>query len=320
MNDTIETNYDDFFGAFEGADGNQTDTAEEPAETATTDDQTAEEVETTTGDDEADEAVEDSEGGDSGEGEMTPDSEKDGTETEAEADKPIFEQKFVVKVNKETREVSYQDAPAWIQKGMDYDRVKGQLETAQQEKDTLQAEVDKFKPHMEMLEQAAEAANVSLEQMLESVQLGMYRSKGMTDAEARAELRNLRLEKQIKDLAKQSQKPPASEPVQEPAVDEKAERAQRELDEFSRVFPDVKMTEELVAKLVPDVQKGMSLTSAYLKMENQRLQAEAQQRQKQEAARKQNTKNRAKTPGSQNDSGGQRTKDAFDDFFGAFEK
>lgn len=320
MNETIETNYDDFFGAFEGADGNQTDTAEESAETAATDEQTAEEVETDSVDDAVDEATEGSEAEDSEEGEMTPDSEKDGTETKPEAEKPISEQKFVVKVNKETREVSYQDAPAWIQKGMDYDRVKGQLETAQHEKDTLQAEVEKYKPHMEMLEQAAEAANVSLEQMLESVQLGMYRSKGMTDAEARAELRNLRLEKQIRDLAKQSQKPIEAEPVQVPAVDEKAERAQRELDEFSRVFPDVKMTEELVAKLVPDVQKGMSLTSAYLKMENQRLQAEAQQRQKQEAARKQNTKNRAKTPGSQNDSGGQRTKDAFDDFFGAFEK
>jgi hypothetical protein len=246
--------------------------------------------------------------------------EEGGAEGKQEGDKAISEQKFVVKVNKETREVSYQDAPAWIQKGMDYDRVKGQLETAQQEQATLQAEVDKYKPHVTLLEQAAEAAGVSLDQMLESVQLGMFRSKGMSDAEARAELRNLRLERQIQDLAKQNQKPSAAEPVQKPETDEKADRAQRDIDEFSRVFPDVQLTEDLVAKLVPDVQKGMSLTSAYLKMENQRLQTEAQQRQQQEAAKKQNTKNRAKTPGSMNDSGGQRTKDAFDDFFGAFEK
>lgn len=319
MNETIETNYDDFFGAFEGTDGNQTEPAEDTAEVETTEEPTDEPA-AEDGTDDSQEVQEGIEGGDFEEGTQSTEPEEGGAEGKQEGDKTISEQKFVVKVNKETREVSYQDAPAWIQKGMDYDRVKGQLETAQQEQATLQAEVDKYKPHVTLLEQAAEAAGVSLDQMLESVQLGMFRSKGMSDAEARAELRNLRLERQIQDLAKQNQKPPAEEPAQEPASDEKADRAQRDIEEFSRVFPDVQLTEDLVAKLVPDVQKGMSLTSAYLKMENQRLQAEAQQRKQQEAAKKQNTKNRAKTPGSMNDSGGQRTKDAFDDFFGAFEK
>ena len=319
MNETIETNYDDFFGAFEGTDGNQTEPAEDTAEVETTEEPTYEPA-AEDGTDDSQEVQEDTENGESEEGTQRTEPEEGGAEDKQDGDKAISEQKFVVKVNKETREVSYQDAPAWIQKGMDYDRVKGQLETAQQEQATLQAEVDKYKPHVTLLEQAAEAAGVSLDQMLESVQLGMFRSKGMSDAEARAELRNLRLERQIQDLAKQNQKPTAAEPVQKPETDEKADRAQRDIEEFSRVFPDVQLTEDLVAKLVPDVQKGMSLTSAYLKMENQRLQTEAKQRQQQEAAKKQNTKNRAKTPGSMNDSGGQRTKDAYDDFIGAFEK
>lgn len=319
MNETIETNYDDFFGAFEGTDGNQTEPAEDTAEVETTEEPTYEPA-AEDGADDSQEVQEDTENGESEEGTQRTEPEEGGAEDKQDGDKAISEQKFVVKVNKETREVSYQDAPAWIQKGMDYDRVKGQLETAQQEQATLQAEVDKYKPHVTLLEQAAEAAGVSLDQMLESVQLGMFRSKGMSDAEARAELRNLRLERQIQDLDKQNQKPTAAEPVQKPETDEKADRAQRDIEEFSRVFPDVQLTEDLVAKLVPDVQKGMSLTSAYLKMENQRLQTEAKQRQQQEAAKKQNTKNRAKTPGSMNDSGGQRTKDAYDDFFGAFEK
>jgi hypothetical protein len=203
---------------------------------------------------------------------------------------------------------------------MDYDRVKGQLETTQHEKENLQTELNKEKEHTDILQMAAEAGGITVETLLENVQISVLKSKGFSEAEARAELRNMRLERQIKELANQSQKQPAIEPVQEPAQDEKSDRAQRDLEEFSRAFPDVQLTEDLVAKLVPDVQKGMSLTSAYLKMENQRLQAEAKQRHQQEAARKQNTKNRAKTPGSMNDSGGQRTKDAFDDFFGAFEK
>ena len=320
MNETIETSFDDFFGAFEGADGNQTDTMEDTAEVETTEEPAAEPSEDG-GAEDAQEVQEAPESGETEEGTDSAEPEEIGAEEKHEDNNPISEQKFVVKVNKETREVSYQDAPAWIQKGMDYDRVKGQLETAQQEQATLQAELDKYRPHMELLEQAAEVSGVPLEQMLESVQLGMFRSKGMSDAEARAELRNLRLERQIQDLAKQKQQPPAQEePVKAPEADEKEERAQREIEEFNKLFPDVKLTEELVGKLVPDVQKGMSLTSAYLKMENQRLIAEAQQRKQQEAAHKQNIKNRAKSPGSQNDSGGQRTKDAFDDFFGAFEK
>ena len=319
MNETIETNYDDFFGAFEGADGNQTDTAEDTTETVATDDQTVEEDTTASLEDLADEAEEGVVDEESEDGEMTPDSQKEATVANAEVDKAIPEQKFVVKVNKETREVSYQDAPAWIQKGMDYDRVKGQLETEQQEKATLQAEVDKYKPQMEILQLAAEAAGTTVEAMLEGVQIGMFKSKGMTESEARAELRNIRLEKQIKDLALQKQQP-TQEPEKEAKPDEGSERAQRELAEFKNEFPDVQLTKELVDKLVPDVQKGMSLTSAYLKLENQRLKDEAKQRQQQDAAKKQNTKNRAKTPGSMNDSGGQRTKDAFDDCFGAFEK
>ena len=319
MNETIETNVDDFFAAFEGTDGNQTEPAEDTAEVEPTEDPT-EEPAAEDGAEEGHEAQEDPVSEESEEGAPSTEPEEGGAEGKQEVKEPVSEQKFVVKVNKETREVSYEDAPAWIQKGMDYDRVKGQLETTQQEKETLQTELNEARAQTDVLKMAAEASGITVEQMLENVHISVLKSKGFSEAEARAELRNLRLERQIQDLAKQSQKPPAAEPAQEPAVDEKADRAQRELEEFANVFPDVQLTEELVAKLVPDVQKGMSLTSAYLKMENQRLQAEAQQRQQQEAAKKQNTKNRAKTPGSQNDSGGQRTKDAFDDFFGAFEK
>ena len=308
MSETMDTNFDDFFGAFDDGDGYQTDSAEDNAAEAVEDtsDDTAEEQDS--------DAAEGSEDGENSEGENTKESSEEVTETESEVEKPISEQKFVVKVNKETREVSYQDAPAWIQKGMDYDRVKGKL-------DEVQTEYDKYKPHMEILEQAAEAAGTTVESMLEAVQIGMIKQKhqGITDAEARAELRNIRLEKQIQAMSQQKQQPAQdSEKKSEP--DEKADRAQRDIEEFTRYFPNVKLTEELVNKLVPDVQKGMSLTSAYLKQENERLVAAAKQQQTEAAAKSKNKQNRANTPGSQRDSGGSKTKSAFDDFFGAFEK
>jgi hypothetical protein len=316
--DTIDTSIDEFFGAFEGADGNQTDTPEDTAEPEITEEPTEEPADEDS-DDGSEEAQEEPESDETAEEADTGEADKDVAEGSQEHQKDIPEQKFVVKVNKETREVSYQDAPAWIQKGMDYDRVKGQLETAQQEKDSLQAELDAAKAQTDILKEAAAQSGVSVEQLLEGVHIGVLKAKGMSEAEARAELRNMRLEKQIQDLAKQKQQP-ATKPEEEPAEDPNAERAQREMEEFARTFPDVELSKELVEKLVPDVQKGMSLTSAYLKQENERLKAEAQQQKQQEAVRSQNKKNRAKTPGSQNDSGGKRTKDATDDFFSAFEK
>ena len=321
--DTIETSIDEFFGAFEGADGNQTDTPEDTAEPEITEEPTEEPADEDSGDEDSGdgggEAQEEPESDETAEEADTGEADKDGTEGNQEPQKDIPEQKFVVKVNKETREVSYQDAPAWIQKGMDYDRVKGQLETAQQEKDSLQAELDAAKAQTDILKEAAAQSGVSVEQLLEGVHIGVLKAKGMSESEARAELRNMRLEKQIQDLAKQKQQP-ATKQEEEPAADPNAERAQREMEEFARTFPDVELSKELVEKLVPDVQKGMSLTSAYLKQENERLKAEAQQQKQQEAVRSQNKKNRAKTPGSQNDSGGKRTKDVTDDFFAAFEK
>ena len=71
---------------------------------------------------------------------------------------------------------------------------------------------------------------------------------------------------------------------------------------------------------MPDVQAGMSLTNAYLKMENARLAAELAEQQRKESAAEQNRKNRSRAVGSQYDSGAQTHRTAEDDFFAAFEK
>ena len=62
----------------------------------------------------------------------------------------------------------------------------------------------------------------------------------------------------------------------------------------------------------------MSLTNAYLKMENARLAAELAEKQHKDAADEQNRKNRAKAVGSQRDSGAKRQRTAEDAFFDTF--
>ena len=304
-------NTDEFFDSVDGIfdfddeGGNQTEPAEDTAEVETTEEPAAD-----GGAEDDQQAQEEPESGEPSEEEHGNGAENGGAEGEPEPEKPVSEQKFVVKVNKETREVSYQDAPAWIQKGMDYDRVKGQLEAQLQSNQTLQAEIDKHKPVLEVLELAAQQSGMDLEQMVETVHIGLLKSKGMTEAEAKAEIRAAKAEKQVKDLT-EKQKPAQEET---PPAEDVTARAQREFAEFRENFPEVQLNDELIEKLAPDVQKGMSLTSAYLKLENARLKAEAEAQKQKEAAAAQNRKNRAKTPGSQRDSGGSKNADLADIF------
>lgn len=309
MSETMDTNYADFFGAFDGGDGNQTDAVEADTDEVTEDTSDADT------DDEASETAEDSESGETNDNVNEQEAEEAAAESKEEAEKPITEQKFVVKVNKETREVSYDDAPAWIQKGMDYDRVKGQLENEQKHGQELQTKLDEQKQIMDVLELAAEDSGMSIPELMEHVHLGMLMGKGMTEKEAKAELRALRAEKQVKTG---TDKTAATAETATPATEDN--RAQREVEEFMRNFPGVSLTDEQIQKMKPDVQNGLSMTAAYLKMENARLKAEAEQQKQKDAAAAQIKKNRAKATGSQTDSGGQRTRTAEDDFFAAFEK
>ena len=310
MSESMDNIYDDFFGAYDGDDGYQTDAAE--AET----DEVVEDTSEVDAEEQGSETAESSESDETNDNVNNQEAEEVAAESKQKDEKPVSEQKFVVKVNKETREVSYEDAPAWIQKGMDYDRVKGQLENEQKLGRELQTKLDEQKPVMELLELAAESSEMSIPDLLESVHLGMLMGKGMTEKEAKAELRALKAEKQVRNNAEK-----AAAPVKE----EKAEntednRAQREVKEFMRNFPGVSLTDEQIQKMKPYINDGMSMTAAYLKMENARLEAEAAQQKQKDAAAAQIKKNRSKAPVSQRDSGGQRAKSAEDDFFAAFEK
>jgi hypothetical protein len=191
--------------------------------------------------------------------------------------------------------------------------VKGQLETTRQNEQTLQGQLDQWRPSMEFLEAAANEAGVEVKDLLLSFRVNLLTAKGMTETEAREKIRADDLQKQL-DSVSQKHNPKQNEET------EKQERMNRDLAEFRILFPDVSLSKELVEKLKPDVMSGMSITSAYLKMENARLAAEAEAARKQARTAEQRKKNLTRTPGGQKDSGGQRKKDEFDDFFAAFDK
>ena len=291
--------FEEFFSAYEAPgedDGNQTDPETVEEETG----ESAQEAE------ESPETGEESSEGSTPEQEEKPDEENPETTPEP--------QKFTIKVNKGTREVELPEMTELAQKGADYDLVKGQLETSRTNEANLQKTVDEQSPIMEVLQLAAKDAGVDVAELVDSIHVGLLKGKGMTEAEARAEIRAAKAEKAVNDLKNK----PAQE--EKPETDSNQERAKREIAEFQTAFPGVQLNQETLDKLAPDVQNGMTLTSAYLKMENARLTAELAEQKRALEAEKQNQKNRRQAAPGQNDSGGGREKDAFEDFFTAFEK
>ncbi len=291
--------FEEFFDAFDAPgedDGNQTD---------------PETVEEETGES-AQEAEESPETGEEPSEGNTSKQEKKPEEGKSEA--APEPQKFTIKVNKGTREVELPEMTELAQKGADYDRVKGQLETSRTNEANLQKTIDEQSPIMEVLQLAAKDAGVDVAELVDSIHVGLLKGKGMTEAEARAEIRAAKAEKAVNDLKNK----PAQE--EKPETDSNQERAKREIAEFQTAFPGVQLNQETLDKLAPDVQNGMTLTSAYLKMENARLTAELAEQKRALEAEKQNQKNRRQAAPGQNDSGGGREKDAFEDFFTAFEK
>lgn len=298
MEDSMDAGFEEFEAAFDGGDGNQTDTVEETAQPETQEDTAPEAQEATEGDD----IFGREESGQAEDG---------GAKGEEKPESGETEQKFTIKVNKEEREVTLAEMTEFAQKGADYDRVKGQLETSRQAEQALRAQLDEQQGYMDVLQIISEQTNTPMDQLMDQLHMNLLKGKGMSDAEAKAEIRAAKAEKQLKTVTQQQS-------AEKAAADSNAARAQRDLAEFRKQFPDVPITSELCDKLTPDIQAGMSMLGAYLKMENARKDAEIAELQRKQAAAEQNKKNRAQSPGSQTDSGGQRTKTDFDEFMAAF--
>lgn len=240
---------------------------------------------------------------------------EEGAESTPEPDKPIVEQKFAIKIDKETKEVGIEELKELAQKGGAFDRVKTQLTEARQSVETLKAELESSKAISDMVKRVAEDIKTTPEELLKRVNVNWRMSKGESEKEALANIAAAEANRKLAELSEKQR------PAQETAQD----RAKREVAEFREAYPDVEITPELMKQVAQDVQGGMPLIKAYQKVEAAKKEAEAEalraeinKLQQQLAAEKQNKKNRANSPGSQRDSGGQATKSEFDDFLSAF--
>lgn len=261
--------------------------------------------------------TEEQEGAQQGE-EEAPTGEEESSGQEEPGDKKPEETKpetFTLKVNKEEKTYSREEMISLAQKGADYDRVKELLEKSRTEQADMKKQFDGQKEAMELLAQIAKESGSDVTALLENMQIAMVQKRDNVSADvARERVLRQKAERQAEALRSQKQEA------------EKADsRAKQEIAEFRKAYPDVEVTQELVDKLMPEVNGGKSLLAAYRQMEEAKQQAALTEKEnriaeleKQLAAEKKNKENRAASPGSQKDTGCQRQKTDFDDFMSAF--
>lgn len=265
-------------------------------------------------DDSADDAdVDEDEEVSSDEDEEEPDeenSEAEEEDTEEEgSDEQEAAQTFTLKVNKEEQKVTLEEMTALAQKGADYDRVKEKYLNSQQTIQDLQTKLDGLTGRqgvLDILELVAAKTGTDLEQMAEMLYVNVRKSAGVSEDTAKEEMKSAKLEKELNSIKEQK-----SQKQQEETAET---RAQREIEAFRNDYPDVKLTDELVNKLTPELQKGMSLSNAYRNLEKAQAEARIKELEQQLAAKKQNDKNKKASPGSQKDSGGRRTRSDYEEF------
>lgn len=292
MEELQDTEFNDFMAELEDGFGNQTET--ETGEQPAAEDAPAEQPAA------ADEAGEEGEKGDG-----------DGDAAAGEPAKASDAESFTLKVNKEERTYTREEVISLAQKGADYDRVKDQLATSRQTATELQTKLDSQQEAMEVLSDLAKDTGVDIPALLDNLRIGLLKKRdGLSEDAARERLLRIKAEKENETLKA------AAKPAEQ--AEDGKQKAQRDLAQFRKDFPNVELTQELMDKLLPGVQEGHSLTDSYRQYDAQQKDARIAELERQLAAEKQNKENRASSPGSQKDSGGKRTKDDFNDFMTAF--
>jgi hypothetical protein len=303
MNENENVGFEDFESALFG-DDYQIDGEGEFEETETDDTEDGNVIDDSADDETSEPAEETEEEKTEEENSGDPDEDTEKTEDEPQKDE---QQTFTIKVNKEEKTVTLDEMTALAQKGADYDRVKENYTKSQQNVQELQEKLNALTAHqsaLDILAIVAEQSGASIDQLAESIYVNLRKNAGISEGEAKGELKSARLEKELNSYKTQKSQP----------EDDADSRAKRDMEEFQKEYPDVQLTGELIKSLTADIQNGMSLSAAYRKFERQQSAAKIADLERRLAAKAQNDKNKKQSPGSQKDSGGRRTRSDYEEF------
>jgi hypothetical protein len=215
------------------------------------------------------------------------------------------EDTFTLKVLGEEKSFTREEVVPLAQKGMDYDRVKGQLEEARaslKEFDQVKSDLAKRNDQLYWLEELAKEQNQTLDDLIEVTQAQVISKKtGQALEVCRGIVKNQRLERELK----------AQQAKMNETVDQNAKR-DADIDAFMKAYPNLAADPKALPQEVWDAVKGgESLLNAYRAYEIKELKAQLEQ-QKAEAEKKlQKEINKSRSTGSQSTKG-QKSVDPFD--------
>lgn len=232
-----------------------------------------------------------------GAGEADRAEDKSAENAETDGDKPPAGQTWEVNHLGQRKTMRAQDiTPELLQKGLDYDRVREQY--------------DHSKPIMAMVSELAKQAGVSVEDYVRMVRTEAKKSEGLDEDAAK---RAVELEDREAAIAVKE----AEEARANDARKDSEAAIQRNLEEFSKAFPEVYDKARTDTSAIPDsvwadVSGGMSLTAAYAKYAVAQAEKAAQDAEHKAQAAEQNQNNRQRTTGSMGTAGSDaKSKDPF---------
>ena len=222
------------------------------------------------------------------------------TETEVRS-----EDSFTLKYMGEEKSVTREEIVDLAEKGMNYDKVKGQLEAARndlRDYERVRADLSKRNEQLQFLEEIAKDQNMSLDELIENTQVQVMQKRTGKDVEVcRGIVAN---ERRARELQAQ----------QAAVTSAKDQNAKRDADiaEFMKAYPELASDPKNVPQEVWDaVNRGESLLSAYRAYEVKTLRAELEKQKAAAAEEKRKQENKSRSTGSQKTKG-TKTVDPFD--------
>lgn len=235
--------------------------------------------------------------------------EDEGTE-EPEADQPTDteEQKpdtFTLKVLGEEKSYTREEVVPLAQKGVDYDRVKGQLDEARntlKEFEKVKSDLAKRNEQVQFMEELAKEQGQTLDELIETTQAQiMSRKTGKALEVCKGIVANQRREREL-----QAQQAKLTE------TGNKNEKRDAEISAFMKAYPELADDPKKVPQEVWDaVNAGETLLSAYRAYEVKELRAQLEKQKAEAEKEKQKQLNKSRSTGSQKTKGTKQA-DPFD--------
>ena len=177
--------------------------------------------------------------------------------------------------------------PEFLQKAMDYDRIRGKY--------------DEAKPTMELFAAFAKEAGMSVGDYMQYLRTEVKKAAGMDEAAAKREIA-------LEDREAAVTAKEAAQNESRSAAEAQKAKVDSDLKEFKEAFPNIYEQAVKDPKAIPetvwtDVQKGMSLTAAYARYAVAQAEQNAKASAEKAQSAEQNVKNASRTTGSMKSAG-----------------